>query len=137
MPRGVKIKSPGGYLGNCAMHATPSLTNALSSVGVIPILAVSSAAVTALFTSAVVGKSGRAGKVRLLTQSPNLIPKKPPVSAKAMVGGPVGFARRVLIHTSHVWLSGSFLANAHTPKTAGCRADHSGGCHNELRFEDS
>jgi len=116
MPRGVKIKSPGGYLGNCAIHATPSLTNALSSVGVIPILAASSAVVTALVTSAVVGKSGSAGSVRVFTQSANLIPRKPPVNARAIVGGPVGFARRVLIHTSHVSLSGSFLAKRYTPK---------------------
>jgi len=109
MPRGVKIKSPGGYLGNRAIHDTPSLTNALSSVGVIPISAASSAVVTAFFTSSVVGKSGRAGSVRVFSQSPNLIPKKPPVNARAIVGGPVGFARRVLIHTSHVSFSGSFL----------------------------
>ena len=38
------------------------------------------------------------------------IPRKPPVSVRAIVGGPVGLARRVLIHTSHVSSSGSFLA---------------------------
>jgi len=71
---------------------------------------VSSAVVTALVISPVVGKSGRAGNVRVFTQSANLIPRKPPVSARAIVGGPVGFASRVLTHISQVSFSGSFLA---------------------------